>query len=288
MGPVTALGVLGDKLIIFKANSIYATQGDGYNAAGGGTNFTTPWLVPSDVGCANPASVVLTHVGLMFQSRKGIYLLDQQLQLQYIGAAVEAWNNRTITSAVMVPNSRQVRFTTREDVALVYDYFAQRWSVFTNHNAVDACVWNNSYLMLKPSGSIWQEASGSYTDGDGSSYPMLVQTGWLQHAGPQQLMRVYELELLGTYVSPHFLSASIAYDFSPTFSQLKTINAGLALTGSSYQWRIRPSPQLCEAYSLLIQHQPSGSAGECLRLSNLVAKAGTKGSLKKLGAGQSS
>jgi len=52
---------------------------------------TEPSLIPTDTGTINPRSIVLTPMGIMYQSEKGIYLLDRSLQVSYIGADVEAY-----------------------------------------------------------------------------------------------------------------------------------------------------------------------------------------------------
>lgn len=56
-------------------------QGNGPDATGANSDYGDPTLITSDVGCINDNSVVIMPQGLMFQSAKGIYLLDQSLKL---------------------------------------------------------------------------------------------------------------------------------------------------------------------------------------------------------------
>ena len=103
---------MDEKLVIFKESAIFYLSGDGPNNLGQQDTFIKPELVSSDIGCININSVVLTPDGLMFKSKKGIYLLSRSMQLAYIGANVEAFNDLKVSSAIVVPEENQVRFTT--------------------------------------------------------------------------------------------------------------------------------------------------------------------------------
>ena len=102
---------MDEKLVIFEDDRIFYLTGSGPNATGQQNNFSDPQLVTSDVGCSNTRSIVQTPKGLMFMSNKGIYLLDRGLSTHYIGAPVEAYNSLTITSAILIQDENQVRFT---------------------------------------------------------------------------------------------------------------------------------------------------------------------------------
>ena len=80
-------------------------------------------------------------LGLMFKSEKGIYLLGRDFKVVYIGAAVEAYNSMTITSATLLADTNEVRFTTMEGRTLVYDYFHNRWATFTGQTAIDSVIY---------------------------------------------------------------------------------------------------------------------------------------------------
>jgi hypothetical protein len=235
--------------------------------------------VTTDVGCISHASILTIPPGLAFKSAKGLYLLDRSLLVTYVGAPVEAYNGLTITGGQLLSDRTQARFTTKEGPGLAYDYYTKQWSTFTSDNALGNALWQDQYVMLKPSGSVWLEQPGTFLD-SGSSYPLLFQTSWQEHAGPQGYQRVRAVQFLGTYVNPHSVSASIGYDYSPTFTQNKLVSS--TVLSGSYQFRIRPSPQKNQAYSILIQ--TSGSNGlEPARFSSMVAKVGIKKGPRPIG-----
>jgi hypothetical protein len=68
----------------------------------------------ADIGCINPRSIVLTPGGIMFQSYKGLYMLNSGLALDFMGAGAsvdeiirEAGN---LQAATLLEDRHQVRF----------------------------------------------------------------------------------------------------------------------------------------------------------------------------------
>lgn len=219
-GPSTILAVLDDKLITFKDDSAFYTVGDGPNDVGTGGSFSVPTLIPSTVGCDNERSLALIPQGLMFQSDKGIWLLDRGLNTSFIGNRVQNDGLTVVTSANSIPNTNQIRFTLEDNRALLYDYYYDRWAEFDNIPAVSSTLYQQLHTYLTSSGRVRQESIGEYLDG---TTPVTVkfETAWMNLAGLQALQRAYEMYLIGVYNSPHTLSIQISYDYenSPTQSQ---------------------------------------------------------------------
>ena len=272
-GNVTAGIQMDDKCIVFKYNSIYTFVGDGPTANGLDNNYTLPQLISSDNGCIEKRSVVLGPNGVYYQSAKGIYLLDRSLSVHYIGAGVEAYNSYTVTSAKVITNVNQVRFTMSNGVMLVHDYVVDQWSVFTGLNAIDSTIYQNLHTYIGSTGTTRQETVGTYTD-DGSSVLMALKTSWLSLAGLQGFQRVRRLILLGKYFSAHTLTVSFAFDFSSSYAQ--TSANVVSSNPGVYQYRVPLSRQKCEALQIYIQETQSPTYGQGLSLSNLALEVGTK------------
>ena len=90
-GDMKCLSAMDDKLIIFKENAIYYINGSGPDNTGANSTYSQPTFITSTVGCSNQQSIVFMQDGLMFQSDKGIWLLNRGLGTLYIGAPVEAF-----------------------------------------------------------------------------------------------------------------------------------------------------------------------------------------------------
>ena len=298
-GPATAVATLDDKLIVFKENSIFYITGQGPTPSGDQNDFSSGYLISTDGGCIDARSIVLTPDGLMFKSRKGIYLLDRSLSTKYIGAEVEAFNSLDITSAILIPNTTQIRFTLSDGTALVYDYLFQQWSTFTNIAATDACVFQNQYTYVRADGKVLQETPGVFAD-DGATIQLKLSTSWLSFAQLQGYQRAYGMWILGEYLGNHHLYADISYDFVDIIAQTDDIDAKTLLNVGAYgedspygagtpyggenplyMWGINFKRQKCSAVKItLYDVQPSPNEG--LSLSVLSFDVGAKKGLNRL------
>ncbi len=282
-GAITAIAPLDEQLIVFKRTAIMALvpltdsgtpYGGGPDNTGLGGTFADR-IIASDVGCINPDSVVVTGQGVFFQSEKGIYLLDRSLVARYIGAPVEAYNDLTITSAVLVPYANHVRFTTDSSIALVYDYQFDQWSTFTNYRAVDSTIVDDRMALLRSGGQVVLEDLDTYAD-DGAHVPLRLVTGWLSFAGLQGYQRARRFRVLGDYESAHQLSASVAFDYAD-FSQEATIDpAAVPGVADLYQFDLHLRRQKCTALQVSLQDVATGSAGRGMSLANLTFEVGVK------------
>lgn len=300
-GPITALATIDDKLLVFKNSQMFFIVGQGPENNGTNNDLSDAILITTDVGCVDPRSVVGSPFGILFKSRKGIYLIDRSLAVQYIGAAVEAYNAETITSATLVANTNQVRFTLGSGITLVYDYFVQQWGVFTNQNAIDSLVWQGATMLLRSDGKVLRETEGVYTD-DGQPIRLKLATSWFSFANVQGFQRVRRAQLLGGWKSEHDLNISVCVDFDDTVIQQITVNpAPVTYFGGSspygagpyggtfqlYQWRVDLARQKCQAVKFIIEDVPSVTgSGEGVSLSSLAFEVGAKQGLNKVPASQ--
>lgn len=307
-GPLTALTALDDKLILFKKDAIYYINGTGPDNTGANSQFSEPIFITATVGCANQSSIVFTPQGLIFQSDKGMWVLGRDLSTSYIGAPVQdLTDNAVVQSAVNVPGTNQVRFTLNTGITLMYDYFYSQWGTFANVPAVSSTLYQGLHTYLNSMGAVFQETPGSYLD---NSNPVLIgfTTGWFNLSGLQGYERAYFFYLLGTYISPHKLSISIAYDYNSSPTQVSVISptnfsgtwGSEAQWGSSpawggnaslEQWRIFLKTQKCQSFQISLQESfdPTfgTTAGAGLTLSGIDLVVGMKSGYPRLRAAQS-
>lgn len=293
-GPILALAPMDDKLILFKAEAIYYINGAGPDNTGSNSQYSQPIFITSTVGCMNPASIVLTQGGLMFQSDKGIWLLGRDLNTTYIGAPVEASTlGQTVTSAQNIPATTQIRFTLSNGSQLMFDYYYSQWGVFVGAPAVSSCIYGGLHTLLTSSLAVNQETPGAYLDG---ALPVLLAflTGWLALQGLSGYQRLYELQFLGQYLSPHRWDIQLGYNFGALSEQaiVQPINATGAYGSDDFygqtspyggptsleQWRVQPSIQKCQSVQMQLQetYDPSygAIAGAGFSLSAMTAIIG--------------
>ena len=303
-GPITALAAMDDKLVIFKENAIL------YLNTGASNQYSQPVFVTATVGCTNQQSIVLTPTGLMFQSNKGIWLLDRGMNTSYIGAPVENFNSSTVNSSVNVPATNQVRFTLNTGTTLMYDYYYGQWGTFTGVPAISSCIYQGLHTFINSYGATYQETAGSYLDG---SNPVLMSftTGPLRLGDLQNYQRAFFFYILGSYISPHKLMVSMAYDYETQPSQSVIISPsnystpyGTGSSQSPYgqgtpygggttleSWRIFLERQRCMAFSIQLQEVFDASfgtvAGAGLTISGINVVMGFKSTFRPQSAAHS-
>jgi hypothetical protein len=281
--PVKALGVLDDRLIVFKNNAIYYITGQGPDNTGANNDFSDPITISSPVGCSNPASIINTDVGLMFQASNssGIWLLDRKLQVTYIGNAVANYNSYDVKAASLVPGTTEVRFNMSNGIILMYDFFVDQWGTFTNvpnDFGIASTISNGTYHYLSSAGQVWKETPGLYVDAGSNNVLMSFKTGWLSLLGLQGYQRTYWCYFLGKYLTPHNFTVSLTYDYAQSAAQTVTVDPdSVAPTaGDLEQWRIFLTQQKCEALQIEFQEVYTSSQGASLTLSGINLVVGAK------------
>ena len=285
-----ATAILDDKWIIFKDRTILFTMGDGANNAGEGSSLFFPEVVSTNVGTVNPRSVILSPEGLFFKSEKGIYQLTRSMDVQYIGAPVEEFNDQNITGAVLMKDVNQIRFTTENSVCLVYDYFYRQWSWYINHESNGSTFWNGEFVRANNSGQVF--VSQAAQDDNAAFIPQRIKTNWLKVTGIQDYGRIYRLLLLGQYVSNHTLTLKVYYDYQDyewdeytlTPQDASKYNVTTKPTDADFdagldgvfQWRVHLKKQKCQAIKFEISDNFVDVNGGSFNLSNMTLQVGVK------------
>lgn len=286
VGQLLAAGQLDDKLILFGATSKWYVVGQGPSANGTQNDFSDATKIAGVSGCSNQASVIEIPTGLIYQdSQRGLWLLDRSLQESYIGADVEAYNSFPIVAAQLFEDHNKVMFTLSNGTNLLYEYYVGQWEVdpFANE-AVDASIFQNNVVYLQSNGLVLEQTPGVFSD-NGNVIPMQLQTGWIDFSGLEGFGRVWELQIMGTYFSPHTLNINIYNDFSSTPSQVVTIP--VLSQPNIYAFRIKIKQQKCTSMMINITESQSGTPGQGFSLSSIAFRVGTKKGLNKLPAGAS-
>lgn len=306
-GPLSLSYSMDDKLILFKENAMYYITGTGPDITGAGGSYSDPVFITATVGCTNKKSIVFMPNGLMFQSSKGIWLLGRDMSTKYIGAPVEAYNSSTVTSAINVPGTNQVRFSLDTGEVLMYDYYYDQWGIFKGARMLSSTLFQDQQTYIDTAGAVYQETPGKYLD---ASVPVLMSftTSWFNLAGLQGFQRFYYFYLLGVYLSPHKLNIKIAYNYNANNTQatlVTPVNANNTYGDDTYygggspyggesnieQWRIFPNLQKCESFQITIDEIYNSSLGQAagagLTLSGLNLIIGAKKSYTTLVPGLS-
>lgn len=301
----TALAVMDDKVIVFTADKTYYFSGDGPNNLGEG-GFTDPRPVASSHGCVNQKSVVSTHMGVFFESRRGIMLLKRDLSTEYIGAGVQtSFADKTVVAAVEDPVENEVRFicqrlsdATRWD-ELVFNQDSGAWSTWTDIELgrtrtppIDATVHRGTVYVLTADGIVHKQ------DRAVGGGVMSVKTPWLGFAGIQGFQRVKELHIIGrlegSYGGGYNVTVTFRYNYGSgdapgTETTVVVLDGDSAFTSDDpFTIRVAPTVQKCESMQIELSFgatAPSGPGGETtgkIFLEGIGLEVGVKGAGNKI------
>jgi len=311
-GAITGLSSMDGKLVIFKGDSIYYMTGEGPNALGQGWGYSEPMLISPDIGATSHKLIAKTSKGLVFMSKRGIYILSRGMQLQYIGAEVERYNDYNFCSAVTLTESDEVRFMSDEGTTLVLNTHFGQWSTFTNQFSRDSIEYNGKHVYAMPEDTvenpypilIVEEDSESYLDVD-KPILMDLETAWIKMSGLKGFQRVSWLSALGTFKSPHQITMELSYNYQNFPLETITLSGEDIATSNNYgdcgpfgslscggyggvsfssdavyQFRHKPKIQKCESLKLRFkdnQYTQDGDAlGEGYELHNITLEVGAK------------
>lgn len=310
-GKITALATMDDKILIFKKSLVYYTAGPLPDALGNGT-APYPLLVAADCGCVNPQSLVLTGLGVMFQSPKGIYLIDRQLNVTYIGQQVDRITNPstgpiTVTSAVNLPDKNMVYFTDAiNNQVLVYDTYFQQWYTYTlRFGPIASTILGTSTYFGSTSG-MYQTIPNQPNDGPYEIQSSLT-TNWISLAQLEGYQRIYAIIILGDNANlPHTLNVNLYYDFQNFPSESLTITPSKLFSSAwgteaswgagpvwgfssswniydgTYQFVVRPKEQKCSSIQIeIFDTFPDGSRSQSFTFSGIALAVGIKQSYNK-------
>lgn len=282
-GQVTSMKYMDGSLIIFKARSIYAVQGNGPTSNGQNNGYSPAQLITNDVGCDGPNASTLYPDGILFKSSKGYFKLGRDLSFasssNYVGSPVESFNGSSCLRAITREDLNEVRFLLSDNqTILVYNYFFDQWSSIITSASDMATVNGIFYVSNNSPGTgslVGIETVGTFVDvmTNPTTIGFTITTGWIALNNLQGMQRIYRIRLLGDLKSTHTLKVELAYDYESSFAETHTITSANITTGSSaYQCELFPIRQKCESVQMRISD--TSISGEDFDLTDMEIEVG--------------
>lgn len=267
-GGITAIASQDGTLYVFTRSNVYAVAGEAPSDNGASGGLGTPRRLAGDMGCINADSVVVTSLGVFFESERGLELLNRGGSVEPIGAPIAATLAAfpIISSAVIDRRNSLARFSLAESRTagvvggngrdLVYDLTLRRW-VSTDIKRGSSAAEASQDAVVVLIGGVWRYAWLG-TDGivhyerlatDGQAH--LDGTHWIASQwelppwklGLQQEQRVFEMMILFQRNTAAGLTIEVANDYgaygATTADEVWTESATLG----QRQLPFRPKPR---------------------------------------------
>lgn len=295
-GEIYMIAPLGDLCIVGCERALFYTAGEGPNDTGLQGKFRELSLISSDVGVVSPRGWALTPSGIVFKSERGIYALGKDLSVQYVGAAMEYFNDRDPTGALHLKTRNEVHFATSSGI-IVFNYDVGEWSEFTLGGEAAyglAEMRSRIYTSFGDDNTLYEIDT---TDAGGTPDPSVIRTGWLSFAGVGGFQRVRRMILLGRAAAAGG-TVKLAYDYVPNF--VDTISLPTASTGidqvtdneeygagssddTPFEYRLHMPRQKCQAVMVEVS-LTGGESANRTEITSLAFEVGIKKGLGRLKA----
>lgn len=237
-----ALAPLDNNIVAFGTGSIHVVYGDGPDSDGNQNTWQIQ-RIHTDVGCSAPRSVICTPDGILFQSTRGVELVNRKLVVEWVGRPAMATlaTYPVITSAVLVPEQHHVRFTCNNTagslgIILVYDYLYKEWFTWqltdtsdtgaSSMPFADALYINGVYTLVTANGQVYQEDTTTNLDGGSTWVIRDVQLAWVSPGGKVTWQRCKAWQVEGTVIGNHQLELSVGHDYSGSWDTVTTFADG--------------------------------------------------------------
>lgn len=292
--PVTALGSLDDKLVIFGRHQITVVHGDGPPATGGiETGFLLQKL-PATVGCTSSRSVVLTPKGLMFLSERGFYLLGRDLSMTWIGAPVSdsTATYTTCVGAVLLQAHPEVVFALDDgssaSIRAIYNYELDAWTTDScASRAVGSALTydgtNNRYVyteLTRDSARYVMRDSVAYGPEASAHVQGIIVTGWIALNTIQGWQRIRKLLVLldrAVSTTGMGLTVDVGFDYDEsTWTESHAFSAAELAAITSKQVEVHLAKQACQAVRFRIKSTGDSDTTGYMALRSLVFDAGIR------------
>ena len=275
---LTGVSVLDTATVVCTTGSIYLIGGQGPNRQGQGDDMGRLTKIPVDDGCHEIRSVIDFPEGVMYATARGIYALTRGQGIEPIGEPVRDLTDAypVITSAVVVPKERQVRFTCTnasetDGRVLVYDYRVGAWfewelraDASNTVVPVGATFVDDTYYVTDSTGQVWYEDEDTNYDSGSLYVTQRIELGEMQSAGPQAWLRCGKVSVLMSRADKHGVKMYLAHDYAdtPGTAAAEWTSAeveALRDAADREQLQLRPAQQKGQSFRLRIEDTDDGS-----------------------------
>lgn len=246
---ITGLAASDGALFLFTRSAIYSVSGGPPNDTGTDPGLGTPRKIGVDLGCIDGNSIVVTSLGIFFQSARGIELFRGGSALEYIGEDIqdELAGFPHVTSAVLDTKHGLVRFSLAEALDgnglasghgrdVVYDLTLRVWiSSDQKHgeradepsqDAAMVCFdgsWRYGWLGRDGVAYVERLASDVAAHFDGDEWvTRRAETSWLHIAGLLGEQVIEKILHLSAHHTDHTLVRTVQHDYRSSDPQVTT------------------------------------------------------------------
>ncbi len=270
--PVVAIQNMDSCVYAFSTSTIYRIVGEPPNATGAGGSLQNPEALPNSFGCVNPRSVVLIEDGIVFESARGLMLLDRggyvkdfhniQTTLDEFPVIQDAILDTTLRHSNLVLSVKESEDSTTGRL-LVRDQATKNWSVWKiqDGTSIDSLAIHNGRLVAAPGQEPYALVCGAEdstcVSDLGEWIEMRIKTPEVHLADLVGFQRVWKCKALGRGQSPCIVHMDEYTDYGASANQTLELDL-TAGTDAKTELELYFSHQRCQSASVEIyDEQPT-------------------------------
>lgn len=257
-GDVVALASLDGSVIAFKRDAIFVVPVEPANANISQGGFGSPRRIAVDAGCVDPRSVLVTSLGVFFQSDRGIELLTRELSIQPVGQKIQDTfaDYPNVTAAVLDVRNGLARFSLAQTgsstvgVDVVFDLTLGEWisvdvkrGAAATAQAVSATYGYHSgsyrYAWIDSVGTVFYEDLTTWLDNTSYWVTSQWETAWIK-LGLQVDQQFWQGVLLHERKTACGLTAEVGYSWADYDAGDNKVWSESELTTYTRQVELRP------------------------------------------------
>lgn len=266
-GKLMAVRGLNGVPVIFAERGVYTVSGDGPNNNAQVGSFSPPVKV-GEHGCTNRCSVVVTPVGIVYQtkSRFALFTGNGTKLLEQVAP------DSNTTCGVLLKNQDEAAFFNSGTAKVyVYNYKLDRWTVWDSQThaypvqlATNVPSDADICLLYSKTPAVVYRLDGSQTSTTATN--MAWTTDWIQPAGDaHDHISLREVVFNGKIAGAHGLTIEVYTDYSSTPTTSKTYSAAeitaLADANGRYTLSVDPVVKDTRAVKLRVYDSATATAG---------------------------
>lgn len=219
-GAVVGAVAFEGRILVFKRDRVMSGVGDAPDALGNGGTLGELSLMTSEVGCISRGSILVTPLGVVFESQRGFCLVTPGGDIQFIGAKVSKLSGlrspqNCVSSTINVVTG-ECLFAMSTDInsgddpatvpyVLVWNYRVNRWSRLAFEENGSGVISLSSYgdeVMALVMDSDAASVVASLVPVEDAANELLgastISTSWLKLAGPMGHFRCSRATVVGS------------------------------------------------------------------------------------------
>ena len=318
-GDIVAMHAMDNDGVVWTRDGIYILSGEGNDGSGSNATLILQ-VIAEGTGCIEERSVVLTPMGLMFQSAKGFYLLNREQQLDHASAGaalselVRTLGN--VRSGTLLEDRHIVRYVANlqpvagveQPVILDYNYEQKVWAISPMPTLAGA---SGDRLNELQAGIGWHGREGQvchvlltqgalsiergdddtvYADenylGVDVAIALDVQMEWIHVAGISGLKRIRRIGVQFERTHTSELSFEIMYDVAGDYIEAQSPDVHTPADQTRGYYAFRPRVQKCTAFYLRIRESGTVPSTENIRIVGITIEWARKTKTRRIGTGQ--